>query len=318
MSGKGNDTVSKIIGQHLTGVAARYLNQRSDNNADLFYSDNFRALAEMAQNRFEWKNLPATISEEYIEKTLFYKGCVVFFRDRPTRTNAFFALQGHGTGNLNMYDEHTRYQITAPNFRDTSLLSDQCVPIYTNTSRVPDALRASMYANKLTELDVTFGINAQQTRRTRTVVTDANGRMTTAAIIDAIDRGDPVIELTRGLEKDQFDTIDFGVEPKALIDLHIARQRIWAEAMTKLGVDNANQDKHERLVSDEVDANNAQIGAMRHSPLQQRRKAVALINRRYDLDIEVNYRPMETDTGTDDSTPSGDNGEENANGDLHD
>lgn len=297
---KGSDTVSQIIGQHLTGVAARYLNQRSDNNADLFYSDNFRALAEMAQSRFEWINLPDTISSAYIEKTLFYKGCVVFFKDRPTRTNAFFALQGHGIGMLNMYDEHIKYQITAPNFRDTRLMSNECVPIWTNASRVPDALRAAMYAQRLTELDVSFDINAMQTRRTRTVVADENSRMTAENINDAINRGDPVIRLTRSLEKDAFDTIDFGVDPKNLIDLHIAKQRIWADAMTRLGVDNANQDKKERLVADEVEANDAQIGVMRQSPLEQRKEAVRLINLRYKFSppIEVRYREMTTDVGS--------------------
>ncbi|WVX89725.1 portal protein [Microbacterium phage Curie] len=317
---KGNDAVSQIIGQHLTGVAARYLNQRSDNNADLLYSDNFRALAEMSLSRFEWINLPATVHPNYVEKSLFYKGCVIFFKDDPVHTNAFFALQGHGTGMLNMYDEHIRYQITAPNFRQKSLLAENCVPIWSNDSRVPDALRCAMYANKLTEIDVSFDINTKQVRRSRTLVADENQRMTMASINDSIDRGDPVIYLTRSLDPGALDTVDFGVSGKDLIDLHQARQRVWAEAMTKMGVDNANQDKAERLVSDEVDANNAQIGAMRNGPLEQRKEAARLINKKYGLKIEVRYRETGTDTGTEtnNNNPNSTESESDNNGDSND
>jgi hypothetical protein len=59
--------------------------------------------------------------------------------------------------------------------------------------------------------------------------------------------------------------------------------------MGYLGIDNANQDKKERLVADEVDANDSQTSLMRNVNLQARQEACLLINKIYGLDVWVEY-----------------------------
>ena len=59
--------------------------------------------------------------------------------------------------------------------------------------------------------------------------------------------------------------------------------------MTLLGIESANQDKKERLVSSEVDANDDQTSMMRYVNLNERREAVKKINKHYKLNIEVEY-----------------------------
>lgn len=295
------DYVKELMGQALTGVGAQFIANYADNDHRVQYAENYRALAEMARSRFEWTGLPDTVSSRYIEKALFEYGTVVFFRDSPETTNAFFALRGNGYGRKNMYDEFTRFQITAPNFKSKRVTTDEAVPVYSNASRVSDTTLCALYADRLTELDVTFDVNAEQVRRTRIIVSDANERLTDENINDAVRRGDPFVTLARDLDPRKFAAFDMGVEPKNLIDLHIARQRIWADIMTRLGIDNANQDKKERLVSDEVDSNNAQIGALRQSPLDERKEAVKLIKRRWPdefADLDVRYRQMTVDVGS--------------------
>lgn len=50
------------------------------------------------------------------------------------------------------------------------------------------------------------------------------------------------------------------------------KQAILRECMTFLGIENANMDKKERLVSDEVNANNQQVIASRNIWLSERKK----------------------------------------------
>ena len=59
--------------------------------------------------------------------------------------------------------------------------------------------------------------------------------------------------------------------------------------MGLLGIENANQDKTERLVGGEVDANNAQTASMRFVNLNQRREAAKAINKKFGLNVSVDY-----------------------------
>ena len=60
--------------------------------------------------------------------------------------------------------------------------------------------------------------------------------------------------------------------------------------MTFLGVGNAKQDKKERLVADEVNANNEQIETSRYSMLQARQDACKQINEMFGLNVSVDFK----------------------------
>ena len=65
---------------------------------------------------------------------------------------------------------------------------------------------------------------------------------------------------------------------------------LWNEVMTFLGVNNANQDKRERLVADEVGANDEQIEQARYNMLDARKEACRKINDMFGLNIDVKFR----------------------------
>ena len=60
--------------------------------------------------------------------------------------------------------------------------------------------------------------------------------------------------------------------------------------MTLLGIDNANQDKKERVQSAEVNANNTQIIASRNIWLSEREKFVRKLNEKYGTQVKVSFR----------------------------
>jgi hypothetical protein len=60
--------------------------------------------------------------------------------------------------------------------------------------------------------------------------------------------------------------------------------------MGLLGINNANQDKKERLVAAEVGANDEQVQATRNIALNARQQAAERINKLYGLSVEVDFK----------------------------
>lgn len=83
------------------------------------------------------------------------------------------------------------------------------------------------------------------------------------------------------------------------------------DCMTMLGINNANQDKTERLVSGEADARSEQVGANRAIALNERERACEKINKMFGTSISVRWNEeLNKDL---DAT-----GEETENGNVYD
>ena len=68
------------------------------------------------------------------------------------------------------------------------------------------------------------------------------------------------------------------------------RMRLWNDCMTLLGIQNTNSDKRERMVVDEVNANDGQVKAARNVALMVRQEAANQINRMYPgLNVQVDW-----------------------------
>ena len=103
------------------------------------------------------------------------------------------------------------------------------------------------------------------------------------------EEGVDVIYSDETLALDTVQALDLSVNPQTLAGLRDERNQLWNEAMTVLGIGNANQDKKERLVASEVGANNDQVLISRNAALKARRDAADQINRMFELDISVEW-----------------------------
>ena len=94
---------------------------------------------------------------------------------------------------------------------------------------------------------------------------------------------------------------DMDFDPKSLqcINLNIpylvdklqaAKHDIINECYTLLGISNANTDKKERLIVDEVNANDGQILATTNNMLMMRQLACDQINKMFGLNVSVKLR----------------------------
>lgn len=263
-----------------------------------------RILIEIATNRFQWVNLPKSVNPRFLELTLTLKGVCVFFLD--SSVDKFMALRGHAQGANNIQDEPVELRVTGgSNYPGKTLkavtlgesVSGEAVPIWSNYLRVPDWDIIEIYSHKLAMIDTTIEINLRNARRTRVVVIDENTRLSQENLMKQIDEGQPFIKVTNPDMVQQLLAVDLGVEPLTIEKLHIIRVRLWNECLGLLGINGANQDKKERLVADEVNANDEQIGVTQAVSLNARRQAADTINRRWPEKLMESGGPISVEIG---------------------
>ena len=259
-----------------------------------------RKLSEFAIGRFKWINLPKEIDERFLELVLHRNALSLFFFD-PTY-DRYMALSGSGSGSWNMYDNPTEFTAIGPGYsqrlragatpKDYDAGMYDCVPIWANYMRTPDWDVIYLYATKLAEVERTIEINLKAMRTPFLFTVDDNERLTFQNIWRQIQDGQPAIFGTNTLGEsinDKVNLFSMPIDRELVPNLQIAKTRLWNECMTMLGINNANQDKRERMVADEVSSNNSQITIARNISMEARKYAVKQINDRYKLDIDVTW-----------------------------
>ena len=251
-----------------------------------------RTLTEFATNRFKWAGLPEEIDKRFLELELFRHALVVFYYDNDNY-DRYLALRGSGAGKWNMYDNPTTFTVTGNTMVNRRLQAGrECVPIWANTLRVPDWDLVLLQSTKLAEIERTIEINLQAMRKPFLFAVDEHERQSFVNLWRQVQEGQPAIfgtETLSGSLDDKVKLFNMGIDKDIVLNLQISKSKIWNETMTYLGIDNANQDKRERLVADEVAANDAQIHAARNAALNARQYACEQINKKYGLNVSCEW-----------------------------
>jgi hypothetical protein len=282
-SGSG---ANEVYGHFLRGY---YANNPANNRLQILERMYQRILTELAANRFKWTGFPDSVNTRYLELTLFRFGLSVFFYDRDYMK--FLALAGSINNQLNYQQEPVAFLVTgAGNYKTKTISAKEAVPIWANYLRMPDLDIVHIYSTKLAEIDRTIEINSKNARRNKVIVSSENQRLSHENVARQLDEGQSTLRVGGAIQDMAFmQALDLGIDPLSILNLHILRTRIWNECMGLLGIENANQDKKERLVAAEVDANQDQTSMMRYVNLNERQNAAGLIKTMFGLEIAVEY-----------------------------
>ena len=283
-------------------------NNPADNSMELTRAMYGNMLTELCANRFEWLGLPDEVDPRYLEMNLFWRALTVFFKHEET--DKFMVLNAAGAGMVNAQDVPTHFQVTAPNM-DINLrllAGETCVPIWANYMRRPELDKVALYSYKLAALDRTIEINSENMRYTKMVSVPENQRLSAINMLQQHAKGHPVVFGTKQMQEimDGINVFDIGANPDSLPKLLDAKSKMWNECMTMLGINNANQDKRERLVAAEVGANDQQIEATRNIALNARKFAAKQINDLYGLNVSVDFHTAPMAEMDDDDDGDGD------------
>lgn len=246
-----------------------------------------RVISEMCMNRFEWKGLPDSINPRFLELEIFYRGICVYYHDKLTGKDV--VSQGSSVGAMNAFDEPTSFTVIGSDRMPLVLSVKKAVPIYANYLRTPETDVVEMYAMKIAKFDRTIEITGDNMRQPKVIKAKESQRLTWSNINRAHEEGQGVILATETLNLEDIEVLDLGVPSGYLSDLQTARTRLWNECMGLLGINHANQDKKERLVSSEVGANDEQVDAMKNVALNSRQRAAKQINDMFGTSVTVDY-----------------------------
>lgn len=254
-------------------------------NNDTFI-DYFTRLQEICINMFEWSNLPETVDERFLELTLCEYGYAIYFNDEVIGDLVATSMIG---GPLDVYRIPTRRTAYAVNGYQKNLTDKDSVLIFNNYLHTPSMLTIILYARRLYEIERTIDVNVKAQKTPVAILCDESQLFTMKNVYEKYDGNEPVIFGARNLDMKGIQAMKTDA-PFVADKLNILKRQIWNEAMTIFGVENANAEKKERLITDEVLSNLGGVQAQRYVMLNSRRQAVKKINKMFGTEIEVNFR----------------------------
>lgn len=254
---------------------------------NLTYLQYINRLTELAICMFEWKNLPASVDQRYLELHLFETGCMIYFDDDVLGN---LCLDCIVNGRLGVYgDPILRRAYSGYNNYQKLLKESNSVIIWNNYLHTNSILDVKMFAKRLYNIDRIIDVNANAQKTPVLVQGTEKQRLTLLNLYKEFDGNSPFIFGDKNLDLSALKSIQTGA-PYVCDKLYQLKTQIWNEALTYLGISNINIQKKERLVTDEVTRNQGGTIASRYSRLESRRQAVKKINDMFGTNIEVDYR----------------------------
>ena len=246
----------------------------------------YNRFLNLAINRFTWNNLPHGIESRKIEEYLIKNGKVMFFKDD---TGVILALPSFGTRSYDIYNEPLHYQVTGNNYNKT-VHRDDGVIIRNNALGSNDNDDLLLFAERINEVEQTMDINLNGQKTPFIILCDEKERLTFKNILKQVMQFKYAIFGSKKLV-----SVPEVLNTKAdyLLDkLQMQKTELMNELLTFLGINNNNINKKERLVVDEVNANNEFILVNIEHMLEERKKACELINEKFGLNVSVERREV--------------------------
>ena len=260
-------------------IESAYMNNRT-------YMQYYNRLTELALSMFEWKNLPKTVDQRFLEMCLFSDGMCVFFEDEVL---GYLGLRCMIGGKLNVYQIPTDRRAYATNGYQKELDGTNSVIIFNNYLHTNSMLDVEMFSKRLYNLDRAIDVNANAQKTPVLIQCDESQRLTMKNLYKQYEGNEPFIFGSKGLDANGLKVLQTGA-PYVADKLYELKTQIWNEALTYLGISNINVVKKERMITDEVTRNQGGTVASRYSRLESRRQACKQINEMFGLDIWVDYR----------------------------
>lgn len=250
------------------------------------YQMYLREMLTLAENVFEFENLPKYIDVAFLNKRLLRDGSIAFFNDEVM---GIIALPYTVLGTLDIYGRPKRIIASAPNgsYRRT-LQEGEFVIMYDNNGRYPMYLDIVQYSERIALMTRTIDINIFQQRTPRFWKTSSDKEKSVRDIINNVDGLENTV---LSYDDINIDDIQLVLEPAPYVSdkIDIQKEKLWNEFLRLIGVANMNFQKKERNIKDEVLASQGGTIASRYSRFEPRQKAIKLINEKFGTNINVRY-----------------------------
>lgn len=256
----------------------------------LMYREEMLTLAE---NVFEFKNLPEFIDVSYLNKTLLRYGSIAFFMDEVL---GLIALPYDVIGNSDIYGRPITIMCRAANGTYYKKLNrGEFVIMYDNNGRQPLFLDICQMAERIALSKRTIDVNIVQQRTPRIWKTSQDKKRTLQDMLSNIDGMEENIATYESIDIDDMNVV-LAPAPYVAdkIDIHLDKE--LAEFYRLIGVANLIEQKKERMIRDEMSASQGGTIASRFSRFEPRKRAIDEINKKFGTNIEVSFYDGEPTT----------------------
>lgn len=254
----------------------------------LIYNDYYTYFKNLCLNRFKWEGLPPLMRQEYIEEYLFDYGRCLFLNDRNYGN---IVVQLNAKHKLNVYGEFVEYTGIGANGETFNASIDDSIIIRNNRLMTSMKEFIVIQCHRLAELEISIDINTKHQRTPYLIKTTDNQLLTSKNIYNKIEEGQPAIYLDKATAIDNINVFPT-LAPFVADKLTDQRREIFNLIYTRLGLNNSNIDKKERVVVDEVNANNELINESLAILLDSRQKACEEINSMFSLNISCEVKEV--------------------------
>lgn len=234
----------------------------------------------LATSLFTWEGLDEVCgfgASNFLEEALFTKGIACFIKDKEL---GYMVTNCNPTDKLNTYNLPTKVNAWSIAYHQIFDLDD-VVLIMNNKMRQPTSSTIDLVAYRLYDTQRTIDININSQKTPVLLEGDDKSILSLENVYNQYSGNSPVL-----FPNKQFDintrinavTTD---APFVADKLVAYKHELWNETLTFLGIDNANTDKKERLITDEVESNNQLINYYLNCFYSTRKQAEELINSKF-------------------------------------
>lgn len=254
-------------------------------------------LLQKAISVFKW-NIPEEWDKSYFLYTLYSWGYIAILN-----TNRYGVIcQQCAPGGYNLYYRPSYVIVTNPLLPKSLTLNidRDCVllKLQPDYSSIMDIV--GYYADQLALASEAMGINLVNTKSGTVFGAETKAQAETyKKMFDNLSEGDPAVVIGKNLLNDDgspnwFPFTQHIRESYVTTDILSDMRKIEAMFDTEIGIPNANTDKRERLITDEVNANNVETATRCELWLETLRKEMNKANEMFGLSLAVDWRVKPT------------------------
>lgn len=251
-----------------------------------------RYFKELAMSMFEWKNVPPEIDVKFIENELINNGKVAFFYDDIIEKYIVSKFSEEGV--LDLYNNPQKIHVYSDNNGYSRTLNkDEFVVIYNNALKNAELGDLLIESQRIQKCETAIDINIESQKMPILIKCAENQRMTLKNLIEQHEAGATVILANDKLELDDQVQI-LNLKSEYIADrIQTLKSQLWNESLTKMGIENVDNIKKERMITDEVNQNNGKTIASRFSKLNERKNACKKINEKFGLNMQCEFREFQ-------------------------
>lgn len=256
----------------------------------LTYTKVRRKMVMLASNVFNFKNLEEyapNIDKDYINRKLVYNGAIAWFYDEEL---GLLALPFNIKGKPDVYGNPTSIEVTGSNgyHKSLSVTKGEAIIMYDNSGRYPLINDIIQDAERIALCKRVQDVNMSMQKNSRIWKTDKSREKT---VQDLLNRVDGNVENVVSYDNVDIDTLTstLAVVPYIANDIDEHIRTLWEEFYAHIGISSVLVNKKERLIKDEMRASQGGTIASRFIRFTPRSEALTKINKKWNVNIELEY-----------------------------